>query len=168
MVGFIVDLSWFFRHFLHPPVGATSAVLAFVLSWAKKSASGADMHGAQWSEPREPRLIWCSCSVQILFNILYYTLYILCFYTLHVQIRFHIDRTFAAPHLSLTASRSRGRGLVFLPSAPAEDAPESPTSSGDLHRNSPKQMVSDRASWLNIALDALDASGNLSNCYEQL
>jgi len=65
MVGFIVDLSFSFRYFLHPPVGATSAVLAFVLSWAKKSASGADMHGAQWSrgvKRAESHVMFMCCS----------------------------------------------------------------------------------------------------------
>ena len=91
---------------------------------------------------------------------------------LHLQIRFHIDRTFAAPHLSLTASRSRGRGLVFLPSAPAEDAAESPTSSGDLHRNSPKLTETDGLRscfvikrWALDALDALDALYECSKCW---
>lgn len=86
MVGFIVDLSWFFRHFLHPPVGATSAVLAFVLSWAKKSASGADMHGAQWSRgtnraETHMMFMFCSDSVQHIVFFHVSVLYILCFYT---------------------------------------------------------------------------------------
>ena len=46
MVVFMVDLKF---SYTPPAVGATSAFLAFVLSRAKESASGADMSGAQWS-----------------------------------------------------------------------------------------------------------------------